>query len=77
MSDETKEWATGTGCFVAFAVVAALVTKWTESNLEFWLSQIKGEPVDVPVLLAFLCFLFGPMTVLMNVFSELCEAVVR
>lgn len=29
-----------------------LLMRWTESNLEFWLSRFSGHPVDVPFWMA-------------------------
>jgi hypothetical protein len=57
--------------------IGAVISKWTESNLEFWLSLIKGQPVDVPYILALILTIFvNGVGILFNVVSELLKLVI-
>lgn len=66
------------GCLLASGVMLLVVTiiyllsLWTDRSLEFWLSRIKGMPVDVPLWMSFLAtLLLNGMIVLLNLVSEL------
>ena len=61
---------------VPFIAVATLIALWTDRTLEFWLSHIKGYPVEVPLLIDFLCLLLGPINLLLNVVSEVARLAV-
>ena len=63
--------------FLAFMLACALLlSKWTEASLEFWLTLMKGAPVDVPYILAFiLTFFTSVFGVLFNVVTELFKLI--
>ena len=45
---------------------------WTEVNLEFWLSQLKGKPIDVPYWMAFIVTVcFNAITLFFNIITEI------
>jgi len=50
--------------FIGFILlIPVLIAGWTEKSLEFWLTMLKGEQVDVPYILAF------ALTLVTNVFG--------
>ena len=62
--------------FIAFMMLGALLASWTESNLEFWLTMIKGQPVDVPYALALILSIFTNIFgFTFNIISELFKLI--
>jgi len=62
----------------ACLILAWPLTIWTDSNLEFWLSHFKGEPVELHWILSALLVIIGNwVTVLANIISEIAEAFVK
>lgn len=61
-----------------FAVAIALVFgKWTDNNLEFWLSYFKGETVEVPYWISFVTTLIlNGAALVLNILAELFKFVV-
>jgi len=63
------------GCAVLFTLISGIlyaISLWTESNLEFWLSKYKGEPVDVPFWMALVISLvLNGLTIPINIVSEI------
>ena len=54
----------------------AVLTNWTERNLEFYLSMYKGEAVDIPYWIAFLLTLvLNGIALLLNIVGELIRMV--
>ncbi len=51
------------GGIVGIVLLIPLATMWTDRNLEFWASRIKGEPVDIPYWLSLV------VTVVLNVIA--------
>jgi len=52
----------GVSCIAVMAcwlLPSALIAFWTDRNLDFWLTQLKGEEVDVPYWASFLVTFFG------------------
>jgi Ca2+/Na+ antiporter len=50
--------------------IVALLALWTDRNLDFWATYVKGVEVDVPYWVAFIVSIFAPLAVLGNVISE-------
>lgn len=62
-TDETT--LAGCGCMTAFLLIFYIpITFWTDRNLDFWITHIKGETVDVPFWLSMIISLFEPIVVL-------------
>jgi hypothetical protein len=63
------------GCTVIglFSLTIALICgKWTDSNLEFWLSHFKGEAVEVPYWISFVTTLvLNGAIIVINILAEL------
>lgn len=60
------------GIMLLAATIIYLLSLWTDRNLEFWLSRIKGMPVDVPLWMSFLTtLLLNGLIVPLNLVSEL------
>jgi hypothetical protein len=49
-----NEEETGCGCIGCglLLVIGLCASWWTEGSLEFWLTYLKGQPVDIPFYLA-------------------------
>lgn len=68
------------GCLVWIVILAIILFPlacWTDSNLDFWISQLKEEPVDVHFAFSIIISVFAPTTILANaiasVFRYACE----
>jgi len=58
-------------------LIPIFVAGWTEKSLEFWLTMLKGETVDVPYFLAFILTLFANVFgILFNVITEILKLVI-
>lgn len=56
-----------------FAVVP-LLGFWTDRNLDFWLSQMKGHPVNVPYWLSLvLTIVTNGLAIIANVIAEIAR----
>lgn len=67
---------TAAGCIgwlIGFAIVYVPLGFWTDRNLDFWLSQLKGEVVDCPMWLSFVAAIFGPATICLNLIGEIAR----
>lgn len=54
-----------------------IISLWTDSNLEFWLSYFKGEAINVPMWLSVLItIILNGVIVVANIVSELLQLVV-
>ena len=54
-----------------------VVTLWTDSNLEFWMSYFKGQAVEVPGWLSFAITVIGNAFILAaNIIAELAKLAV-
>lgn len=67
------------GCF--FYILGALLvivplSFWTDRNLDFWLSQLKGETVDCPFWLSFIVSCFAPVGLFLNLIGEVARLAV-
>lgn len=60
-------------CFAIYMGFIALIALWTDRNLDFWVSHIKGEDVNVPYWLSFLVSLFAPATIVGNILAEIAR----
>jgi hypothetical protein len=73
----SKNTTSGIGCvfflFVIFAIYYPICL-WTDRNLDFYCSQIKGVPVDVPFWMSMVASIFEPIAVL-NLIGELVRLV--
>ena len=64
---------TGCGCMTLILLVTYLpIAFWTDRNLDFWISHIKGETVDVPFWLSMVISLFEPI-VLLDIIGEIAR----
>ncbi len=75
-SGDGVEIAGGCGCMVFVIAICLLCVSWTDRNLDFWATMIKGEVVDVPFWLSFAAALLGPFNLAFNVISELARLVI-
>ena len=55
------------------SIPALILSFWTDRNLDFWLTQVKGEEVDVPWILSFLASIPYPFTFFANIVGEICR----
>lgn len=73
-----KENKAGCGCgmlMLIWVLLAILVTIWTDRNLDFWISHIKGESVDIHWFWSFLLSLIGGwITIVGNIVAEIARA---
>jgi hypothetical protein len=53
-----------------------LIGLWTDRNVDFWASYIKGHPVDVNYWWSVLLSIFGPVIIVANIVSEILRAIV-
>jgi len=51
--------------------LAALLALWTQCELEFWVSYVKGVPSTVPFWKAWVCSLLIPPCLAANIISEI------
>lgn len=59
---------------VVFVVVLTPLSIWTDRTLDFWVSYIRGSPVDVPFVLSLLVTIVGNGVILLvNVVSEVAR----
>ena len=56
---------------IGWLVVTCLMASWTDRNLDFWLTFLKGETVDVPFWLSWVASAFGPISFGINLLGEL------
>jgi hypothetical protein len=66
------------GCipFLIVGGILCLFAGWTETNLEFWLTMIKGASVDVPYWIALLLTIFtNVFGLVFNILTELAKLV--
>ena len=66
--------------FILWAVVVigigTILTLWTDRNLDYALTWIKGQPVNCPMWLSFIAALIGNgVTVVFNILMELARLV--
>ena len=53
-----------TGCFTILIIYVVLfipISLWTQSNIEYWLSQLKERPVHCPWIGAAACTVLPPI----------------
>ncbi len=61
---------------IVSAICTYILSGWTESNLEFWLSLIKGEFIDVPFGIAVLVtFIGNGFIIVFNIVTELLKLI--
>lgn len=76
-TDTKVPFTTFTGCIAFFSVfltIIALFAMWTDRNLDFWVSYIKGEAVDVPYWLSLIVTIVGNgVIILANVIAEIAR----
>lgn len=59
---------------VVIAVLVCVISLWTQTNLNFWLSYLKGTSVHVPYWLAFLITIVGNGVILVvNIIAEIAK----
>ncbi len=60
---------------IGFVVgISYLMARWTDRNLDFWLTYFKGETVDVPLWLSWLAAIaLNVITFAANVISEIAR----
>jgi len=70
----------GQGCLIflilwgIWALVALLIAPWTDRNLDFWASYVRGHPVDVPFFLSYLLTWFLHLSsIFLNIISEVAR----
>ena len=69
-----KYFAAGVLCAL-FAWATYVVCMWTDNNLEWALSHIKGQPVDVPNWISVLVTLVGNGAIIIaNIICEIIKA---
>lgn len=71
-----KTGGAGIGCGGILGIVAAilLVSWWTNSNLDFWISYFKGHAVHVPYFLSvLLTIVLNGVDVLLNVIASIAR----
>ena len=62
----------GCGCLVAL-----LFSWWTDMQLDYWVSYLKGEQVDVPFIFAVLLNLFlGVLMIVVDLIGEIGKIMV-
>lgn len=54
------------------AVIPVLAI-WTDRTLDFWVSYVKGEEVDVSYWLALLVTIVAPFALTVNILSEIAR----
>ncbi len=68
------------GCLICmFFVVLYIIgmSFWTDSNLDFWFSQIKNKPIDVPYWISLLATIFlNGVCLPGNIIASLCKLLV-
>lgn len=63
----------GCGCMVVILLIIWMpIAFWTDRNLDFWISHIKGETVDVPFWLSMIISLIEPI-VLLDIIGEIAR----
>ena len=71
-SDRSGSELFGLLCFYIFVVGG--VSFWTDRNLDFWVSQIKGEEVNIPYWLSFIItFICNGFIIVANLLAELAR----
>lgn len=70
--------STSQGCFYLVGWLAGtfFLSFWTDRNLDFWLTHLKGETVDCPFWLSFLASGFLPVGLFANLMGEIARLVV-
>lgn len=60
-----------------FIPLMFIIAIWTDRNLEFWLSYLKGHPVDVPFWMSFIMTLvLNGVALALNVVGEILRLLV-
>ena len=54
-----------------YACIVLFLGCWTDSNLDFWLTHLKGIVVDCPFWLSALLSVAAPLMVVFNVIAEI------
>lgn len=54
-----------------FVIVGGLMSNWTDSNLDFWLSYLKGSAVNSPFWVSIILIFVAPAVFLFNLISFL------
>ncbi len=63
--------------FLIRGLIIGLITLcglWTDKNLDFWASYIKGSEVDIPLYLSFIVTLvFNVVVIMANIVAEIAK----
>lgn len=71
MNDELTASGFGCGCLaLIFLVIYLPICFWTDRNLDFYCTLLKGETVDVPFWISMVLSLFEPI-LLLDIIGEL------
>lgn len=74
MKGSTIKGSTITVLLIFYTAIVWLVSLWTDRNLDFWVSQIKGEVVDVPMWLSFIVtFIGNGFIIAANILAEIAK----
>ncbi len=76
-SDDKSDIVAGLlGCGIPTGILLGIwfvFARWTDRNLEFWLSYTKGEVVEVDWWLSALLCIAGPFNLLGNLIAEIAK----
>ena len=62
---------------VGFSVlISGVMSNWTDSNLDFWLSYLKGSEVNSPFWVSIILIFIAPLLLLANIVMSLLRLVV-
>ena len=59
-----------------FVLIGGLMSNWTDSNLDFWLSYLKGSEVNSPFWVSIILIFVAPLLLLANIVMYLLRLVV-
>lgn len=75
-STELAEIALIIGIFTSILAIIALLSLWTDSNLDWMMSEIKGQVVNVPYWVSFFTTLiFNGFALMFNIIVSLVRLV--
>jgi hypothetical protein len=64
------------GCITFCIILALVLVGWTDSNLDWLLTMIKGQPVDVPMWISVIfSILFNGILLAFNIIVELLKLI--
>lgn len=77
--NKTTNTSLALGCTVLMVCLLTMywVVQWTDYNLEYWLTMVKGHDVIVPNWISWIfCFVFWPIAIAFDIISYLLQLVI-